>query len=164
MPQGTQLAVITPGTNAKHSLAGGLDLGTGALHDRLGAWKTNGLVRELLQTLDEAYPPTQCQRVYGVVDNYTIHKAKAVEQWLATHPWVTLLFLPTCCPCANPIQRAFGDVHACWPRDHRRTRLPDLLADVEAYLHVNGPWAHKLSALYDEAAATMAVEKIAAQE
>jgi hypothetical protein len=29
---------------------------------------------------------------------------------------------------------------------------------------VNGPWAHKLSALYDEAAATMAVEKIAAQE
>jgi transposase len=45
------------------------------------------------------------------VDNYCIHKAKAVEQWLAHHPRFTLLWLPTYCPRANPIERVFGDVH-----------------------------------------------------
>jgi transposase len=99
-----------------------------------------------------------------VVDNYRIHQAKAVEQWLATHPRVTLLFLPTYCPRANPIERAFGDVHDCRTRNHRRKRLPDLVADVEEHLHVNGPWPYKRSELYDEPAVTVAVAKIAAEE
>jgi hypothetical protein len=77
---------------------------------------------------------------------------------------VTLLFLPTYCPRANPIERAFGDVHDCCTRNHRRKRLPDLVADVEAPLHVNGPWPYKLSEIYYEPAVTMAVEKIAAEE
>ena len=99
-----------------------------------------------------------------VVDNYKIHKAKAVEQWLAAHPRVTLLFLPTYCPRANPIERAFGDVHDCCTRNHQRKRLPDLVADVEDHLHLNGPWQYKLSDLYYEPAVTAAVEKIAAEE
>jgi putative transposase len=37
MPKGTQLAVMTPGQNHKHDLAGALDLSTGALHHCLGA-------------------------------------------------------------------------------------------------------------------------------
>jgi transposase len=163
MPQGTQLEVMTPGTNAKHYLAGALDLATGTLHHRLGPRKTNGLFRELLQTLDDAYPATHYQRIYVVVDNYKIHKAKAVEQWLAAHPRVTLLFLPTYCPRANPIERAFGDVHDTCTRNHRRKRLPDLVADVEEHLHVNGPWHYRLSQIYYEPAVTAGVEKIAAE-
>ena len=99
-----------------------------------------------------------------VVDNYKIHKAKAVEQWLAAHPRVTLLWLPTYCPRANPIERAFGDVHDCCTRNHQRKRLPDLVADVEDHLRLNGPWHYKLSELYYEPAVTAAVEKIAAEE
>jgi hypothetical protein len=41
MPNGTQLEVMTPGQNEKHSRAGGLDLGTGKLVHCLGARKTN---------------------------------------------------------------------------------------------------------------------------
>ena len=108
--------------------------------------------------------PSGTRRLYVVVDNYKIHKAKAVEQWLATHPRVTLLFLPTYCPRANPIERAFGDVHDCCTRNHQRKRLPDLVADVEDHLHLNGPWQYKLSDLYYEPAVTAAVEKIAAEE
>jgi transposase len=52
-----------------------------------------------------------------------------VEQWLATHPWVTLLFLPTYCPGASPIERVLGDVHDTCTRNYRRKRLPELLAD-----------------------------------
>jgi putative transposase len=89
MPQGTQLAVMTPGQNQKHSLAGALDLATGTLHHCLGARKTNALFRDLLGFLDEQYPAEQYRRLYVVVDNFKIHKARAVERWLVAHPRVT---------------------------------------------------------------------------
>jgi putative transposase len=164
MPKGTQQAVMTPGQNQKHYLAGALELTTGTLHHCLGPRKTNALFRDLLSVLDARYPAEQYTRLYVVVDNYKIHKAKAVEQWLTAHPRVTLLFLPTYCPRANPIERAFGDVHDCCTRNHLRTRLRDLVADVETHLQVNGPWLYKLPAIYYEPAVTAAVEKIAAEE
>jgi putative transposase len=164
MPQGTQLAVMTPGQNQKHYLAGALDLTTGTLLHCLGPRKTNALFRDLLSVLEARYPTERYARLYVVVDNYKIHKAKAVEQWLATHPRFTLLCLPTYCPRANPIERAFGDVHDTCTRNHQRKRLPDLVADVEEHLHVNGPWPYKLSQLYYEPAVTAAVEKIATEE
>ena len=122
MPQGTQVTVMTPGQNQKHYLAGGLDLTTGTLHYCLGPRKTNALFRDLLGHLEASYPVERYTRLSVVVDHYTIHKATAVEPWLATHPRVTRLFLPTYCPRANPIERAFGDVHDCCTRNHQRKR------------------------------------------
>jgi putative transposase len=46
MPQGTQLAVMTPGQNQKHYLAGALELATGTLHHCLRPRKTNALFRD----------------------------------------------------------------------------------------------------------------------
>ena len=114
--------------------------------------------------MDRTYPAHQVKRIYVVVDNYKIHKAKAVGQWLATNPRFELLWLPTYCPRANPIERAFGDVHDLCTRNHMRKRLRDLVADVEAHLHLNGPWQYQLSELYYEPAVTAAVEKIASEE
>jgi transposase len=164
MPKGTQLEVMTPGQNQKHYLAGALDVTTGRLHHCLGPRKTNALFRDLLSLLEARYPADGYTWLYVVVDNYRIHKAKAVEPWLTAHPRVTLLFLPTYCPHANPIERAYGDVHDCCTRNHRRTRLPELVADVEDHLHLNGPRKYKLSDLYYEPAVTAAVENIAAEE
>jgi transposase len=164
MPKGTQVEVMTPGQNHKHYLAGALDLATGTLLHCLGARKTNALFRDLLALIESRYPAEHYTQLYVVVDNYKIHKAKAVAQWLAAHPRVRLLFLPTYCPRANPIERAFGDVHDCCTRNHQRKRLPDLIADVEDHLLVNGPWQYKLSDLYYEPAVTAAVENIAAEE
>jgi putative transposase len=164
IPQGTQLAVMTPGQNQKHYLAGALELATGTLHHCLGPRKNNALFRDLLGALDQCYPAERYSQLYVVVDNYKIHKAKAVEQWLAAHPRFTVLFLPTYCPRANPIERAFGDVHDCCTRNHRRKRLPDLVADVEEHIQLNGPWKYMLSELYYQPTVTAAVEKIAAEE
>lgn len=164
MPKGSQLEVMTPGQNQKHYLAGALDLAPGTLRHCLGARKTNVLFRDLLDLLETSYPAERYTRVDVVVDNYKIHKAKAVQQWLDAHPRVRLLFLPTYCPRANPIERAFGDVHDCCTRNHRRKRLLDLVADVEDHVHVNGPWQYKLSDLYYEPAVTAAVKHIAAEE
>jgi putative transposase len=164
MPQGTQVEVMTPGQNEKHYLAGALDPTAGALHYALGPRKTNAVFRDLLTLLDARESADHYTRLSVVVDNYKIHKAKAVEQWLAAHPRVSLLCLPTDCPRANPIERADGDVHDCCTRNHQRKRRPDLVADVKAHLPLNGPRKDKLSDLYDEPAGTAAMEKIAAEE
>jgi putative transposase len=164
MPQGTQETIMTPGKNEKHYLAGALPLATGKILYCLGSRKNNGLFRDLLTLLDATYPARQITRIYVVVDNYCIHKAKAVEQWLASHPRCELLWLPTYCPRANPIERAFGDVHDKCTRNHKRKRLRDLVQDVERHVQENGPWQYKLSQLYDTPEITAAVEHIAAEK
>jgi putative transposase len=164
MPKGTQVEVMTPGTNDKHYLAGALNLATGTLHHCVGPRKTNALFRDLLQTLEAAYPAVQYQRLDVVVDNYQIHQAKAVAEWLAHHPRVRLRFLPTDCPRANPIERAFGDAHDLCTRNHTRKRLRDLVADVENHLQLNGPWQYKLSDLYYEPAVTAALASMTMEQ
>ena len=164
MLQGTQDEIMTPGTNEKYYLAGALHLATGNVRYCLGPRKNNGLFRELLTLLDHTYPASEVTRIYVVVDNYCIHKAKAVEQWLASHPHVTLLWLPTYCPRANPIERVFGDVHDTCTRNHQRKRLRDLVKDVERHMEENGLWKYKLSHLYDAPEVTAAVEHIAAEQ
>ena len=93
-----------------------------------------------------------------------MQKAKAVTQWLANHPQFEVLWLPTYCPRANPIERVFGDVHDKCTRNHTRKRLRDLVQDVEQHIHENGPWQYKLSRLYDTPEVTAAVERIAAEK
>lgn len=164
MPKGSQEEVMTPGTNEKHYLAGALNLATGQILHCLGSRKNNGLFRELLTLRDRTYPAPKVRRIYVVVDNYCIHKAKAVQQWMASHPRFVLLWLPTYCPRANPIERAFGDVHDTCTRNHKRKRLRDVVRDVVWHLQANGPWLYKLSHIYEEPEITAAVERIAADE
>ena len=81
MPKGSQEEVMTPGKNAKHSLAGALKLATGKILHCLGPRKNNALFRDLLTLLERTDPERWVKRLSVVVDNYRIHKAKAVEQW-----------------------------------------------------------------------------------
>lgn len=164
MAKGTQLEVMTPGKNDKNYLAAALDLVTGKLVHCVWFRKTNGLFLDLLKLIDATYSAYEYRKIYVVVDNYKIHKAKAVEHWLTVHPRIELVFLPTYCPKANPIERAFGDVHDKCTRNHKRKRLRDLVADVKRHLQVNGPWQYKLSAIYYEPEVSAAIEKIAAEE
>jgi hypothetical protein len=43
--------------------------------------------------------------------------------FLLVHPRFELLYLPTSCPRANLIERAFGDVHDKCTRNHTRKRM-----------------------------------------
>jgi hypothetical protein len=161
MPKGTQVEVLTPGKNEKYYLAGAWDFRTGTVHYCSGARKTNQLFRNLLDTLDRRYPARRYDRISVVVDNYKIHQAQAVERWLAAHPLFELLWLPTCCPRANPIERVFGDTHDKVTRNHKRKRLRDLVADVGRHLDRNGPWPYQLSKIYQEPDITTALKKLA---
>jgi transposase len=162
MPKGEQVAVETPGTNEKRYLAGALDMTTGTTQHCVWWRKTTGLFLDLLATLDRTYPAREFTSLYLVVDNSKIHKAGEVERWLATHPRFQLLFLPTYCPKANPIERAFGDVHDKCTRNHTRKRMWHLVQDVEQHLQINGPWPYTLSDIYYTPEVTAAVQALIA--
>jgi putative transposase len=163
MLQGTQAELMTPGTNEKHYLAGALHLATGQVLHCLGPRKNTGLFRDLLTLLGTEYPAPSVTRIYVVVDNYRIHKAKAVTQWLTNHPRFVVLWLPTYCPRANPIERVCGDIHDKCTRNHKRKRLRDLIQDVERHIQEHGPWQYNLSQLYQDPDVTAAVEQRAAE-
>jgi putative transposase len=164
MPKGEQVEVPTPGTNEKRYLAGALAITTGTTQHCVWYRKTTGLFLDLLATLDRTYPAREFTHLYVVVDNSKIHKATEVEKWLAAHPRFELLFLPTYCPKANPIERAFGDVHDKCTRNHTRKRIWTLVGDVEQHLAVNGPWPYTLSDLYYTPEVTAAVQALIAAE
>jgi hypothetical protein len=164
MPQGTQEEVMPPGKNEQHALAGALHLATGTWLYGLGPRKNHGVVRALLATLDPRSPAPWITRISVVVDHDCMHKAKAVAQWLASHPRCALLWLPTSCPRAKRLERVFGDVHDKCTRNHTRKRRRDLVQDVERHVHAHGPWQDKLSQLYDAPEVTAAMENIAAEE
>jgi putative transposase len=148
MPKGEQVKVLTPGTNEKRYLAGALDIATGRITHCVWYRKQTGLFLELLDTLDRTHPAPLFTHLTVVVDNAKLHKARKVQQWLTAHPRLEVLYLPTYCPDANPIERAFGDVHDKCTRNHTRKRIWSLVQDVQQHLQVNGPWRYALSEMY----------------
>jgi transposase len=164
MPKGEQVEVLTPGTNEKRYLAGALDLTTGTITHWVWYRKQSGLFLDLLDTLDRTHPAPLFSRLTVVADNAKIHHAKKVQQWLAAHPRFELLYLPTYCPRANPLERAFGDVHDKCTRNHTRKRMWHLVQDVKRHLRGNGPWTYALSALYYTPEVTAAVEALQAAD
>jgi transposase len=164
MPKGEQVEVMTPGTNEKRHLAGALNITTGTIAHCVWYRKPTGLFLDLLQTLDRTYPARTYLHLQVVVDNAKIHQAAAVAKWVAAHPRFELLYLPTYCPQANPIERAFGDVHDKCTRNHTRKRIWHLVHDVKQHLQVNGPWRYVLSAIYYTPEVTAAVQALQAAE
>jgi transposase len=81
-----------------------------------------------------------------------------------THPRFELLYLPTYCPRANPIERALGDVHDKCTRNHTRKRIWPLVQDVKQHLRVNGPWRYALSDIYYTPEVSAAVEALHAKD
>jgi transposase len=79
MLRGTQTEIMTPGTNRKNYLAGALNFATGKLVSVVGERKNRWLFIDLLRVIDRASSSTKFTKIYLVVDNYGIHKAKAVR-------------------------------------------------------------------------------------
>ncbi|MCA1607712.1 MAG: IS630 family transposase, partial [Acidobacteria bacterium] len=164
MLRGTQTEVMTPGTNQKQYLAAALNIVTGKILHVVGERKNRWLFINLLMLLDRKFPAAKASKIYVVADNYRIHKAQAVVEWLAHHPRFEIVWLPSYCPKANPIERAFGDVHDKCTRNHKRTRIADLVSDVVWHLSRNGPWRYKLSSIYDAPEVSAALAELKAEE
>jgi hypothetical protein len=80
----------------------------------------------------------------------------------AAPPRCELLYLPTSCPQAHPLERAFGDVHDQCTRNHTRKQSWHLGQDVKRPLQVKGPWRYALSEIYSTPEVTAAVHALRA--
>ncbi len=93
MRRGQQNPVPTPGSNRKRAIFGALDWSSGRWLYQISEHKRASEFLAFLEQLLRAYPdPTQPLLV--VLDNASIHHARAVEAWLEEHPRLQLLYLP----------------------------------------------------------------------
>jgi len=92
MRRGQQVRIPTPGGNRKRAVFGALDLETGACHYAITARKRAVEFVAFLEQLLAAYPD---RPLLLALDNASIHTATFVRTWLAEHPSVELLYLPT---------------------------------------------------------------------
>ena len=93
MLKGTQTEVMMPAQNQQRYLAGALDDLTGKMVHVIGERKNRFLVIALLQAIDGQFPAAG--QIYLVADNYRIHQATAVVDWLAGHPRFEIVWLPS---------------------------------------------------------------------
>jgi transposase len=133
MLRGQQKQVLTPGQNEKRYLAGALDAHTRRLTWVEGERKTSDLFILLLWRLVKEYP--QAKRIHVVLDNFKIHHSeRATLAVAATDGRIQLHFLPPYCPDDNLIERTWKDLHDNITRNHRCSRMDQLMAEVYAYL------------------------------
>jgi transposase len=157
--KGTQVEIPTPGKNQKRYLAGAVSAKTAERLSVTGERKNNVLFLTLMNKIDQNCS-AEVKKIYVVLDNFKIHKAKAVGRWLEDHPRFELLWLPRYCPKANPIERIFWDVHEQCTRNHARKRIENLVKDVEQYLPKSAGWNGYLPSIYFEPKVTEMVNLI----
>ncbi len=134
MRQGQQTQVNTPGQNAKQYVFGAVNYVTGALVWLTWPNKNNVGFRQLLHQLVTQHKHTPVKIVI-VLDNFRIHKAKAVQAWLHTHRvQLRLYFLPTYSPRLNPIERVWRHFRRNVTDNFYFGTLPRLMTAVKAFL------------------------------
>lgn len=134
MHQGQQTQVNTPGQNAKQYVFGAVNYVTGARVWLAWPNKTNVGFRHLLQQVVTQHAQTQVTIVM-VLDNFRIHKAQPVQQWLRAHrAQLRLYFLPTYSPRLNPIERVWRHVRRNVTDNFYFGTLSRLMRAVNAFL------------------------------
>jgi transposase len=107
MRLGHQTQIDTPGQNAKQFIFGAVNYITGALLWVPWSNKNNVGFRQLLKQVLACHAG-ETTKVVMILDNYRIHKAKAVCEWLRRHRnELRLYFLPTYSPRLNLIERVW---------------------------------------------------------
>jgi putative transposase len=147
MLRGQQKQVPTPGKNQKRYLAGAQDVRTGELIYFAGDHKNSVLFVFLLWELVQRY--RKARKIHVVLDNFAIHTTPLVKSCLETPEGrrIVLHFLPPYCPDYNRIERTWQDLHANVTRNHKCTRMVDLMRNVRSYIRTRNSkkLCHRLS-------------------
>jgi transposase len=109
---------LSPGRAERHgfeylrhgalSLYAALEVGTGHIEARTAARHTSG---EFLTFLDQLVATQPRRReLHLIVDNFSAHKTRAVQAWLAAHPRVTLHYTPTYSSWLNQVELWFAKI------------------------------------------------------
>ena len=131
MRRGQQVRVPSPGTNRKRAVFGALEPETGrwtyAVRERRRA-------ADFLAFLEQLLGADPDRPLLLVLDNAGIHKAKAVASWLAEHPRVELLFLPTYSGHReNPVEKVWWRLKDRVAANRLHSSVDDLVAAAHAF-------------------------------
>ena len=131
----TQVRLPTPGQNAKRPIFGGLDLRTGQWFYRLADHKRTVDFIAFLTPLLVTYPVGV---IYVILDNASIHTSKELVKWLAAHPRLQLVYLPTYSGHRlNPVEKVWW----CFKGFIAANRCVRSLAELDS---VAGNWFNQL--------------------
>jgi transposase len=100
------------------NLLGAIDTRTGHVWGKTYDRKRQVEFIDFLKTLDREIP-RKIQTIHIVLDNVRMHKGKAVQAWLATHPRFRFHFTPVHCSWMNQIEQWFSILQ------RKRLRLSD---------------------------------------
>jgi len=129
--RGQQSQVPTPGQNKKCALFGGVNLRTGECHNLITKRKRSVEFIEFLSGLLAAYPTGL---IYVLVDNVSIHTSKKTHDWLASHPRLKLVYLPTYSGHKlNPVEKIWWHLKAKIAANRCFKTLDALIAAVHRY-------------------------------
>ncbi len=131
---GQQRQVDTPGQNQSQYIFGAVNAVTGKLIWVVWDRKNNVGFRELLKAVLAAHA-TDALKVVMVLDNFRIHKAKAVGELLRKFKSkLRLYFLPTYSPQLNPIERLWRHCRRNVTDNTFFRSMTRLLAAIQAFL------------------------------
>jgi len=140
--KGRRMRIPTPGTNARHAFFGALDAVSGrwrwADHDRKLAIHFVAFLEQLVT----AYPTGL---LYLAFDGAPAHTARVVDRWLAAHPRVMALRLPTYAAHRdNPAERIWGLMKDAVAADRLEGSITDLVLAARRFFTDIAPHPVKL--------------------
>jgi transposase len=90
------------------SLYAALEVATGRVQGKVAARHTSDEFLDFLQTVSRSAP--RGKAIHFIVDNLAAHKTRAVKDWIAAHPRVTLHYTPTYSSWLNHVESWFARI------------------------------------------------------
>jgi transposase len=128
---GEQTRLIAPIQNEKRTIFGGIDIETGAVFHRVFARKRTV---EMISFLSDLLAHYGGQGVLVILDHASIHKSRALRQWLSEHPPVELIYLPRYGGHRdNPVEKLWWHLKGSASANRCCRSIGELLEVVERY-------------------------------
>lgn len=128
--RGQQVRIPTPGTNVTRALFGALNIRTGRwvyqVHEHMYKEDFIAFLEHLLIVYATGV-------IVLVVDNYSSHTAGVVHAWLAEHPRLRMLYLPTYCSHLDPVEPIWLRLKGAIAADRLHGSMTVLLEAVERF-------------------------------
>ena len=128
---GEQLRLPAPLQNERRTIFGTIDIETGSVFYRLFRRKRTAEMILFLTDLLAAYGE---RPVLLILDHASIHKSRALQQWLALHPQLELAYLPRFGGHKdNPVEKLWWHLKGTALANRCCSSMPELVAAVERY-------------------------------
>jgi transposase len=139
--RGQQARVLTPGTNRQRAIFGALDWTTGRWVYQITERKRAIEFIAFLELLQHAYPG---QPLLLVLDNASIHKARAVATWLGQQAQVRLLYLPAYSGHRhNPVEKVWWRLKGQIAANRLHGSIEALVAAIHTFFPSSSPFPQR---------------------